>query len=108
MFAIGVLAGYGGRKVFIWLDYQVARLFKLKKPKEEAEKYKKVPNLVGMTKEEAEKALADANLTLGNVSTQTTNKRGSVGNVIAQEPKPELSLAAESLVDITIGIAEEG
>lgn len=107
MFAIGILAGYGGRKVFIWLDYQVGRLFKLKKSGEE-EKYKKVPNLVGMTKEEAEKALADANLTLGNVSNQTTTKSGSVGKVIAQEPKPELSLAAESVVEITIGVAEEG
>ena len=108
MFAIGVLAGYGGRKVFIWLDYQVARLFKLKKSKVEAEKYKKVPNLVGLTKEEAEKALADAKLTLGIISTQATNKKNSVGKVIIQDPKPELSLAAESSVDITLGIAEEG
>lgn len=33
MFTIGVLAGYGSRKVFIWLDSQVARLFSIKKEK---------------------------------------------------------------------------
>jgi len=108
MFTIGILAGYGGRKVFIWLDYQVARLFKIKKDKAKADKYVKVPDLIGMTKEEAEAKLAELNLGMGKVNSAPTKKREKVGRVISQETKPEISLSAGSSVDITVGIEEEG
>jgi len=108
MFTLGVLAGYGSRKVFIWLDSQVDRIFKLKKEKEKADKFKKVPNLTGMTKEEAEKRLTESKLKLGKVIVTPTRKKELIGKVISQEVKPELWLDAGSPVDITIGAAEEG
>jgi hypothetical protein len=107
MFTLGVLAGYGSRKVFIWLDSQVDRIFKLKKEKEKADRFKKVPNLTGMTKEEAEKRLSESKLKLGKVTVTPTRKMELVGKVVNQGIKPELWLDAGSSVDITIGAAEE-
>ncbi len=101
MFALGVLAGYGGRKVFIWLDYQVARIFKLKK--EKADEYRTVPDLLGLTKEEAEKKLKGSDLVLGDVVSAPGSEKASIGKVIDQKPKPKVSLAAGGSVDITVG-----
>lgn len=102
MFALGVLAGYGGRKVFIWLDYQVARIFKLKK--EKTDSLRTVPDLLGLTKEEAKQKLKDSDLALGEVVSATTQEKGLVGKVIDQKPKPKVSLAAGASVDITVGV----
>jgi hypothetical protein len=104
MFALGVLAGYGGRKVFIWLDYQVARIFKLKK--ERTDNYKSVPDLMGLSEKEAEKNLKDVDLVLGEVSSAPTPQQSSVGKVINQKPKPKVSLARGATVDITVGSLE--
>lgn len=107
MFALGVLAGYGSRKVFIWLDSQVDRIFKIKREKEKSDKYVKVPNLTGMTEEEAEKKLLDSKLKLGKVSVTPTKKKELVGKVISQEIKPEIRIDANSSVDVTLGTSEE-
>jgi hypothetical protein len=101
MFALGVLAGYGGRKVFIWLDYQVARIFKLKQ--ERTDEYRTVPVLMGLTKDEAELKLKGVDLLLGEVGTAPAEQQSSIGKVIDQKPKPTLSLAKGASVDITIG-----
>jgi len=60
MFAIGVISGFGSHKVFLWLDHHVNKIFKfsVKSDTDEIE----VPNLTGMTKEEAEKALSEDGL----------------------------------------------
>ncbi len=108
MLAIGILAGYGGRKVFIWLDHQVARLFKITKEKAKKENFVKVPDLSGMTKEDAETKLAELSLGLGKVTSSPTKKRAEAGRVIGQGTKPDLSLAAGELVDITVGIEDAG
>ncbi len=107
MLAIGFLTGYGSRKVFIWLDHQVTRLFKFKKEGAEGEQLVKVPDLMGMTKEEAEVKLAEAKLTLGKVSFAPAKKKESVGKVLGQETKPDLSLGAGSSVDIIVGNGPE-
>jgi hypothetical protein len=64
MFTVGVLPGYGSRKVFVWLDSQVTRLFAIKKEKEKQKKYAKSPNLIGMAPDEAKKRLAESNFEL--------------------------------------------
>jgi hypothetical protein len=104
MFALGVLAGYGGRKVFIWLDYQVARIFKINKLK--TDNYRTVPDLLGLTKEDAKKKLEDANLALGEVAVAPAPDKDSIGKVIGQKPKPKVSLAAGATVDVTVGDGE--
>ena len=106
MFTIGALAGYGSRKVFVWLDAQVTRIFSIKKEKVKTAKYAKVPNLIGMTKEEAEIKLTELKLGLGDISSAPAIKKDLIGKVISQGVKPELSLDVGSTVDITVGIEE--
>ena len=58
-FAVGVLAGYGSHDVFKWLDAQVTKLFRTS-----AEV--KVPELIGMTREEAASILQTAHFAIHN------------------------------------------
>ena len=58
-FSIGVLSGYGSRKVFIWLDAQVVRIFQVPPQKVF------VPKVIDLTSDEAEKAIKSAHLNLG-------------------------------------------
>lgn len=97
MFAIGVLSGYGSREVFIWLDAQVKRIFKVTVEL-------KVPDLLYKTKSEAEKILKAANLKLGEVSEETTEDQNLVDKVIKQEPASEKPIAEGGLVNITIAV----
>jgi len=97
MFAIGVLAGYGSREVFIWLDAQVKRVFKVTPEV-------RVPDLQHKTKEEAEGILKAANLRLGKVSEEDAKDEGMVGKVISQTPLRDTSIAEGGPVDITIAI----
>jgi len=105
MFTIGVLAGYGSRKLFIWLDYHVDRIFKLKK-KKDAKNLKMVPYLKGLTKEDAEKKLSDSDLRLGEVKTAPTDKNDLIGKVISQSVKPKMYVEACSKIDIILGKKE--
>ena len=95
MFAIGVLSGYGSREVFIWLDAQVKRIFKVTVEL-------KVPDLLYKTKDEAEEILKSANLKLGEVSEETTEDQILVGKVLKQEPVRDTSIAEGGSVNITI------
>jgi hypothetical protein len=95
MFAIGVLSGYGSREVFIWLDAQVKRIFKVTSEL-------KVPNLMHKTKAEVEEILKEANLKLGKVLEELTEDEKKVGKVMSQIPIPDTSIAAGGTVDITI------
>ena len=105
MFTIGLLAGYGSRKVFIWLDHHVDRIFKAIKTKE-IETLKKVPNLKGMTKEEAEKRLNYSELKLGEVKKVITDEQDLIGKVIGQDAKPNINVKAGSAINITLGVRE--
>ena len=96
MFAIGVLAGYGSREVFIWLDAQVKRIFKVTP---EA----KVPDLLHKTQEEAEEILNAANLKAGKVSKESTEDGTLIGKVISQTPLQDTSIASGGTVDFTLG-----
>ena len=97
MFAIGVLSGYGSREVFIWLDAQVKRIFKVTPET-------KVPDLMHKTKEEVEEILKAASLKLGKISEEPTEDESIVGKVISQTPMQDTSIAGGGTVDITIAI----
>lgn len=97
MFAIGALSGYGSRDVFIWLDAQVKRIFKVTSEL-------KTPDLLNKTKSEAEKKLESTNLKLGEISEEPTEDQTLVDKVIKQDPAPNTSIAEGGLVNITIAV----
>jgi hypothetical protein len=97
MFALGVLSGYGSREVFVWLDAQVTKLFKVSPQT-------KVPDLLHKTKEEAEKILEAANLKLGKVAEEPSEDEGMVGKVVGQDPLRDASIACGGTVDITVAV----
>lgn len=100
---IGILSGYGAREVFIWLDAQVTRLFRAQPTEERV-----VPDLMGLTREEAEVALRAGDLTLGEVAEEGIDKEDAVGRVIRQLPTPPLRLVTGSPVNITVGARIDG
>ncbi|TDC47370.1 Stk1 family PASTA domain-containing Ser/Thr kinase [Jiangella ureilytica] len=65
-----------------------------------------VPNLVGMTQEEAETRLAGENLE-PEIETEPTDDEAQVGTVIRQDPRPSTQLDEGSTVTLTIGAAPE-
>jgi len=101
MFAIGVLSGYGSREVFIWLDAQVKRIFKV------AAELIKVPDLMHKTQEEAKEILEKATLKLGKVLKEPTTDEKIEGKVISQTPLPDTSIAGGGTVDITIAVKKK-
>lgn len=100
---MGILSGYGAREVFIWLDAQVSRLFKVTPPAE-----REVPNLIGLTREEAEKLLAAGDLRLGNVTEAEVEDEAESGRVVRQAPAPPQVLASGRAVDVTVGRRIDG
>lgn len=100
--ATGTLAGYGSHKVFIWLDDKVNTLFKV-----EGRTMTKVPDLVGKTSEEAEKALEEAKLKVGQVTKEQTIEPTQLGKVITQEPEAGVEIACDSKVNFSIGEPSE-
>lgn len=100
MFAIGALAGYGSREVFVWLDAQVKKIFKVASQP-------MVPELTGKTKDEAEGLLNTLNLILGNVSVQPVDDEAMVGKIINQSPLPESPIMRGGKVHITIATKKE-
>jgi hypothetical protein len=92
-FAIGVLAGYGSRDVFIWLDAQVKRAFQVQR----------MPTLIGKTRQEAKDILLAARLTLGPVIEKDIEDPALVGKVIRQVPPPNSPVSRSESVSITIG-----
>jgi hypothetical protein len=98
-FAIGALSGYGSHKVLIWLDGHVNKLFKVS----QAEMVH-VPNVVGKSREDAEKMLKDVKLILGAVHEQPTEKAEDIGKVIRQDPAADSLITAGGKVNITMGV----
>ncbi len=96
-FSVGVLSGYGSKAVFVWLDEQVSSFFKVPPPKV------LVPKLVDLSQEDAEKALKDANLKLGNVIEAEPADPTQEGKVTVQDPEPGVSVEKNSSVNLTIG-----
>lgn len=103
MFAIGALAGYGSRDVFIWLDAQVTRLFKVSPSSEVT-----VPNLLGKMQKEAEAMLKGAALAVGEIVEEAQGgdvDEATLGTVITQKPVAGSLITRGQAVDITIAVA---
>lgn len=96
-FAIGALSGYGSRRVLIWLDGHIKKLFRIT-----TTIGVKVPDLKGKTQAEAEVALKECNLNLGKVSQKVSDDPAEVDKVIGQNPPAGLISSKGTLVDITI------
>lgn len=62
--------------------------------------YVKVPNLLGMTRAEAEQALKDAGLGIGNTRKEQSDK--DPGTIISQSPKANSEVSKNSTVEIVI------
>jgi hypothetical protein len=92
-FAVGALAGYGSKDVFIWLDAQVHRLFKVTE---------QVPELKGKTEAAAASRLHSANLEVGSVTKVPRKDDEGVGTVVAQAPSSDLPIDRGDPVDITV------
>ncbi len=98
-FAAAALAGYGSRDVFIWLDAQVEKLFKVPQG---------VPNVIGKPEEPATDTLHDHNLAKG-VTINVPRKNGEVdGTVVAQSPSPNEITTRDADVDITVAKSVSG
>lgn len=95
---MGILAGYGAREVFIWLDARVSRLFRVS-----ADEKREVPDLIGLTPDEAEARLEAGSLQLGEVEQDAAEREEEVGKVIRQAPGPKQVVVASSPVNITVG-----
>ena len=61
-----------------------------------------VPNLIGMTLDQAQSALAKANLTLGKVSNKVATGNEPVNRVVNQYPKAFQKIPVGSAVNVTI------
>ncbi|HJR45268.1 MAG TPA: Stk1 family PASTA domain-containing Ser/Thr kinase [Actinomycetota bacterium] len=60
-----------------------------------------VPDLVGLTQEEAEDAIEDAKLTVGEVTTEPSDELEE-GRVISQSPEPDEEVDVRSEVDLVV------
>ncbi len=98
-FALGALAGYGSRRVLIWLKKLVERIFKTPPAIT-------VPDLKGKTQLEARAALEESNLKLGEVSKEASADPNVVDKVIRQNPPAGSMTAKGTAVDITIAIQQ--
>lgn len=93
MFAVGILAGYGSRDVFLWLDAQVSRLFTYDVT---------APNLIGLTLPEARVELQKDRLELGEVNVTPAYDPDKNYIITAQEPKAGESIPCKSAMSVTI------
>jgi hypothetical protein len=95
LFAFGVLSGYGSHQAFIWIDFQVNRIFRtVIKPK--------VPNLIGRTQKEADAALAKVGLKIGTRTERPVQQHEKVDTIVEQNPTSGISVEGYKEVDIKI------
>lgn len=97
-FALGALSGYGSHKVFIWFDSHVNRLFKVGQVQ-----VVQVPNIVGKSRDDAEKTLKEAKLNPGTVHEQPADNADDVDKVIYQDPAAGSQVPEGTKVTVTIG-----
>ena len=97
--AIGSLVGYGSPQVIRWLDSQVNTVFKVAAAPEV-----QVPDLIGLTPQEAGKKLAEAGLKIDQVIKKHEEGK-EVGKVIEQEPPAGSMAPTGGLVKLTIAAA---
>ena len=95
-FAAGALAGYGSKDVFIWLDAQVHKLFKVEQA---------VPDVIGETKEGAATRLHAQDQAVGEVTPVPVADDKLAGTVVTQAPAPGASIARGD--EVNSGVATD-
>lgn len=98
-FAIGALAGYGSRDVFIWLDEKVAKLFAVEK---------KTPALTGELAPVATEKIHAANLAVGEVVTAQAETPEDEGKVLDQSPEAGARIESGQSVSMVVGAESNG
>jgi hypothetical protein len=100
-FSLGVLSGYGAREVFIWLDAQVKRFFRVQPTMRI-----NVPDLTGITQKDAEGILRRIGLSLGTVSEGESPELDElIGKIIYQTPPPNSLTPSNGVINVTVGAA---
>ena len=92
-FAIGALAGYGSKDVFVWLDEQVNKLFKVEKP---------APDVTGKSPSAAAEKMHKENVALGNMDTVPAKTSQEEGKVIDQDPKAGAMIGSGESMNIVV------
>jgi hypothetical protein len=99
-FAVAALAGFSSFQVFRWLDDGANKLFSVVKINQTV-----VPDLSGMTVDEATAALKSRKLALGTVS----GDKAWADKVVGQSPPPGAKVPEQTSVDVTCeAITETG
>jgi hypothetical protein len=98
-FGIGVLAGYGSRDVFIWLDKQVSKLFAVPET---------TPKVTGKPKPVAVSQIQSQNLAVGAVATVPADTPADAGKVIDQAPAAGTPIDRGQSVDIVVTAPPNG
>lgn len=91
-FAIGALAGYGSKDVFIWLDHQVSKLFAVD-----------TPDVTGEPAAIAEEQLQAKDIPPGEKVMVPVHEPEKVGKVLSQTPKPGSRREGDQPVGLVIG-----
>jgi hypothetical protein len=92
-FAVGALAGFGSKDVFIWLDDKVHKIFQVPA---------KVPDVKGKLQETAESRIESAKLEVGEVSQVQPSNGKSAGTVMDQSPPAGAPIDRGQSVDIAV------
>jgi len=92
-FAVGALAGFGSKDVFIWLDDKVHKIFQVTE---------KVPDVKGKPQKIAASRIEAANLELGEVSEVAPRNGKRAGTVVSQSPLPGAPIDRGQSVDIAV------
>jgi hypothetical protein len=95
-FALGALAGYGAKDVFVWLDDKVEKLFQV---------VKTTPDVQGQQEALAVSRLQAQNLTVGAVAAVPVDVTTTPeGIVLDQAPTPGTPIARGETVDLTVAV----
>ena len=91
-FAIGALAGYGCKDVFIWLDVQVSKLFRVD-----------TPDVTGEPLAIAEEQLQSKDIPPGEKVMVPVHEPEKVGKVLSQTPKPGTKREGDQPIGLVVG-----
>ena len=92
-FAVGALAGFGSKDVFIWLDDKVHKVFQVTDT---------VPDVKGKPKDAAASRIEAAKLEVGDVSQVQSSNGKPAGTVMAQSPPAGATIDRGESVDIAV------
>lgn len=98
-FGVGVLAGYGSKDVFTWLDEKVSKLFAVEKP---------TPDVVGQPASVAASQIQSQKLSVGAVAGTPAKTGQEEGIVVEQSPKAGTAIESGQTVDMVVATSSNG